>query len=144
MAYDQSSAYEPPRRAYMGHMQQQHQWAPSHGHAAQGYNKQDAYAQHGYGPQYGEVYGAHYPQGQNGNFAQVNNYHQPNASSGENIASHPFTIINIYTNRLRDSQMVRNSEMRRSTNTKCPVNVTTTLDTSNAPVDPLRQQMVSQ
>ncbi|RMX97279.1 hypothetical protein D0868_10731 [Hortaea werneckii] len=83
MAYDQSSAYEPPRRAYMGHIQQQHQWAPSHGHATQGYNKQDAYTQHGYGPQYGEDYGAHYPQGQNGNFAQGNSYHQPNASSGE-------------------------------------------------------------
>lgn len=62
----------------------------------------------------------------------------------EDIVSHPFTIINIYPNRLRDSQTVRNFEVRRSTSTKCPVNVTTTLDTSNAPVDPLRKQMVSQ
>ncbi|KAI6804696.1 HCP-like protein [Hortaea werneckii] len=86
MAYDQSSAYEPPRRAYMGHIQQQHQWAPSqpsHGYAAQGYNKQDAYMQQSYGPQYGEDYGAQDPQGQQPTFAQGNNYHQPNASYGE-------------------------------------------------------------
>lgn len=61
-----------------------------------------------------------------------------------NIASPPFTITNIYPNRLRDSQTVRNFEARRSINKKGLVNVTTTLDTSNAPVDPLRKQMVSQ
>ncbi|KAI7505022.1 HCP-like protein [Hortaea werneckii] len=83
MAYDQSSAYEPPRRAYMGHIQQQHQWTPSQGHAAQGYNRQDAYTQQSYGPQYGEDDGAHYVQGQHGSLAQGNNYHQPNASDGD-------------------------------------------------------------
>merc|ERR1719282_1141294 len=67
----------------MGHIQQQHQWIPSQGHAAQGYNKQDAYTQQGYGPQYGEDDGAHYAQAQYGSLAQGNNYHQPNASYGD-------------------------------------------------------------
>ena len=61
-----------------------------------------------------------------------------------NTVSHPFTITNICPNRLRDSQTVRNFQARRSANKKGLVNVTTTLDTSNARVDPLRKQMVSQ
>ncbi|KAI7607547.1 hypothetical protein KC346_g10040 [Hortaea werneckii] len=61
-----------------------------------------------------------------------------------NIVSHPFTITNIHANRPETSHTVSNFEARRSTNTKCRVNVTTTLDTSNVPVEHLRKPTVIQ
>ncbi|KAI7572021.1 hypothetical protein KC346_g20405 [Hortaea werneckii] len=61
-----------------------------------------------------------------------------------NTVSHPFTITNIHANRPENSHTVKNFEARRSTNTKCRVNVTTTLDTSNVPVEHLRKPTVIQ
>ncbi|KAI7539975.1 hypothetical protein KC317_g17329 [Hortaea werneckii] len=138
MAYDQSSAYEPPRRAYMGHIQQQHQWAPSHGYAAQGYNKQDAYMQQSYGPH------LMHPTENTKDFKEHSKTNSKLQIEVHNIVSHPFTITNIHANRPETSHTVSNFEARRSTNTKCRVNVTTTLDTSNAPVEHLRKPTVIQ